>query len=521
MSGEHKSQLAEAPVAEAWKRWLDKTVNAEFPLREHLGGSAHRAVFLTEYDHRPAAIHLISENCPDRTRQLESWQLAAEISHPNLTRVYRVGLCQIENEDLFYAVMEFAEENLGQILTQRALSTEETSEMLKPALDALAHLHKRGLAHGALNPANIWAMGDQLKLSCGDLCRTGEAIRVAGKYDPPEPLYSPAADVWSLGMTIAEVLTQSLPRWDRNGVADPQLPPDLAAPLLEAMRNCLHRDIQQRWTAQEVSDHLSGKIPTRAERAQPVVPAAGSAARERKKPDAKEASFARVAPAAAVRNRAPKKPRTLLYAVIFIIAASLMAIKLITRTPQPVSPAEGAQSAASNQAAAPTAQPPVQVQEGAVRNASAGAAAAATKEPGNVAPATKLPQAETAKPTSGVSRSVEGSVAAHAAQPSRGLDQEPAATGAIHQVMPDVLQSAQRTIRGTVRVAIKVHVDDSGNVTDALIDSPGPSKYFANAALQAARQWKFGPGAEAAGDWLVRFDFTADGAGGSAKPLEH
>ena len=371
MSEEYKGQLAEAPAAEAWKRWLGKTVNGEFPLREYLEGSAHRAVFLTEYDHRPAAIHLVSENFPDRTRQLESWQLAAETSHANLTRVFQVGLCQIESEELFYAVMEFAEENLGQILTHRPLSAEETSEMLKPALDALAYLHKRGLAHGALSPANIWAMGDQLKLSCGDLCRADEAIRVAGKYDPPEPVHSPAADMWSLGMTIVEVLTQRLPRWDRNGAADPEVSPGLPTPLLDAARNCLHRDIKRRWTAEEVSDHLSGKVRTRPERVQAVVPAASSSEPKPKNPAAREASVARVpkppgpkphlqeqrvarvAPAAAVRNTAPKKPRTVAYAVVFVIVASLIAIKLITRAPQPLAPppVETAQPAAASHSA--------------------------------------------------------------------------------------------------------------------------------------------------------------------------
>jgi len=80
----------------------------------------------------------------------------------------------------------------------------------------------------------------------------------------------------------------------------------------------------------------------------------------------------------------------------------------------------------------------------------------------------------------------------------------------IHQVLPNVPQSARDTIRGTVRVGIKVSVDPSGSVIDATIDSQGPSSYFANLALQAARQWKFAPARSAPDDWNLRFEFSAD-----------
>jgi TonB family protein len=59
-------------------------------------------------------------------------------------------------------------------------------------------------------------------------------------------------------------------------------------------------------------------------------------------------------------------------------------------------------------------------------------------------------------------------------------------------------------------------VDAAGKVSDAELESPGPSKYFANLALQAARKWRFTParvdGRAAASAWLLHFQF---GAGGS------
>jgi len=51
-------------------------------------------------------------------------------------------------------------------------------------------------------------------------------------------------------------------------------------------------------------------------------------------------------------------------------------------------------------------------------------------------------------------------------------------------------------------------------VTEAEFDSPGPSKYFARLALEAAQAWKFAPprvdGRNVLSDWMLRFEFTKD-----------
>jgi len=89
--------------------------------------------------------------------------------------------------------------------------------------------------------------------------------------------------------------------------------------------------------------------------------------------------------------------------------------------------------------------------------------------------------------------------------------------GVVHQVLPDVPSKARSTIQGTVRVGIRVRVDSSGSVTDAAIESPGPSRYFANLALKAAQQWKFAHGRGAPRDWTIRFDFSQEGTKAYAK----
>jgi TonB family protein len=81
--------------------------------------------------------------------------------------------------------------------------------------------------------------------------------------------------------------------------------------------------------------------------------------------------------------------------------------------------------------------------------------------------------------------------------------------------MPDVPAKAEATIHGTIKVGIQVHVDGSGSVSDASIGSQGPSKYFANLALQSARSWKFTPpevnGQGVPSSWLLEFAFRQSG----------
>jgi outer membrane biosynthesis protein TonB len=58
-------------------------------------------------------------------------------------------------------------------------------------------------------------------------------------------------------------------------------------------------------------------------------------------------------------------------------------------------------------------------------------------------------------------------------------------------------------------------VDSAGNVTDAAFQSPGPSKYFARLAMQAAPGWKFTPpqvnGRAVSSEWILRFAFGRAG----------
>src|SRR5580658_7773871 len=173
---------------EDWKKWEGR-VDGKFPLRQWLGGSDHSAVFLTE---RPGqaqkvAIKLIAADGVAADRQLARWRAAAQLSHPHLMRIFEAGRCRLDGMPLLYFVMEYAEEDLSQILPQRPLAPSEVTELLPALLDALSYLHGKGLVHGRVKPSNVQAMGDELKLSADQIALFAEPHSAGRRdvYDAP------------------------------------------------------------------------------------------------------------------------------------------------------------------------------------------------------------------------------------------------------------------------------------------------------------------------------------------------
>jgi TonB family protein len=506
-------------MTDVWKQQEGQIVDGRYRLTLYLGGSDHSAVFLTELpDNRQrVAIKLIGADPAEADSQLSRLRRAAKLSHPHLARVLESGQAQIGNAHVIYLVTEYAEEDLSLILPDRALSPDEVREMLPLILDALQYLHSHGFVHARLKPSNIHAVDNQLKLSIDGVCaphERGSSGEKPSPYDPPELAPtgpSPAGDVWSLGMAIVEVLTQRLPIWEWTGHADPPAPRTLPAPFLEIVRNCLRRDPAMRCTLREISENLE------PESALPA--ASGRTASMDPVPSLKSASYG------AASSQPESMPATIppphksnsryaVQAVAFVVAlAAVIAIPRFFRhsvkptESEPVAAAAAAPDTlktdapkmeVASQPAAQPASPKPERPSKPVTHASEPYVNAADPVP----PAAKKPVAAVAAPSN--PRPV---VNLPASVPARGR--------VVHQVIPDVSQGARNTIRGKVRVSVKVNVDPSGKVTDAAFEAPGPSKYFADAAIRAAKNWTFAPakanGENVASQWLLRFEFAPAG----------
>jgi hypothetical protein len=81
-----------------------------------------------------------------------------------------------------------------------------------------------------------------------------------------------------------------------------------------------------------------------------------------------------------------------------------------------------------------------------------------------------------------------------------------------HEVVPEVSQVILDKIRGHINVTVRVLVDPSGDVVGEFLENPGPSRYFARLASDAAVGWKFAPTDDRGPRvWLLHFEFTRDG----------
>jgi TonB family protein len=241
------------------KQWEGQIVDGRFPLQRYLGGSASTAVFQTQHRGNKAAIKLLRTNSQQTETQLAHWRKAAELSHPNLVRIFEVGRCWLAGNELVLIVTECAEENLSEVLPRRALSIAETEELVRPALDVLRFLHQRGFVHSRLRPSNVMSVSEQLKFS-SDCIRPAGQVPVppeSSVYDAPEAregTFSPSGDVWSLGVIIAEGLTQKLPA-SANDVLSANLP----QPFADIVQHSLRQNPEQRWTPKEVGTRLQGQ----------------------------------------------------------------------------------------------------------------------------------------------------------------------------------------------------------------------------------------------------------------------
>ena len=416
--------------------WEGQVIDGRFPLLQWLGGSEDSDVFLTALPAQTsqrAAIKLITADANTAASIFSRWQASAQLSHPHLMQVLDIGRCEINSAPLLYVVMEYAEEDLSQVLPSRPLTTEEASQMLGALVEVLSFIHAKGFVHGHIKPTNIMAVGDQLKLSSDRLQpsgKHGDLLAGAGLYDAPEAasaVMAPASDIWSLGMILVAAFSQHLPAWDSTEQKEPPLPEAIPEPFRTIARECLRVDPKQRSTLEEVQARLPAASPPRT------------------------TGLTRI------------KARTwaLIAAQVFVIV--LLAGLWLTTHRRP----------------APLPQPP-----------------AKNQQPASVVPPPVPPIAHA---TAGV---VKGEVT--------------------DRVIPNVPAGPRRTIQGKVRVSVRLAVDSSGAVSNAALENAGPSKYFANLALTAARRWKFKPaqvdGNAVSSKWILRFRFGR--AGTEVVPVE-
>jgi TonB family protein len=498
-----------------WREWEGRIVGGRYQLGRYLGGSDCSAVYLTDFGGSRAVVKLIAAETPDAQTQLSRWEAARNLVHPNLLRTFDTGRWHADEEqDMFFVVMEFADENLGEILRERPLTPVEVQDMLTPTLAALDYLHQQHLVHSDLKPANVLAVGQELKLAPDGVRRFGS--RLAGreqedKRAAPEVLASGVSakdDVWAVGLLILESLHHEQALADTLKGNRASSLDTLPQPFADIVRECLREDPGKRCSIAEIRHMLSRPLEIRELDKKTAAdpkgnlstsnPAQSEPTQAQKTESKPESAIPVIAltgiEAGAVAGTMPKthepkidldkttaprqrnsdgpldpkphdeeafilrKSKFASFAVAILLGlAAVVLLVLFLR------------GAGDRKTRSIAAQPPAQ------------ATSTAVPEP--------MP---TSKP---FGKSVSAAVA--------------------HEVTPEVSRAAQNSIHGVVKVRVQVNVNEAGKVAVAGLAAHGPSRYFAGQALDAARQWTFTPpvvdGKAIASRWILEFDFRRSG----------
>jgi TonB family protein len=507
----------EAEMSEQQHAWTGQTVAGRYLLGKYLGGTGHGKVFSTEIVHARAvqvAIKLIPEaKVEAANNQLSKWRELVGVSHSNLLKILDCGKCELDGEAYLFVVLEYADEDLGDLLPERALTAEETRGMIEPVIETLAVLHGQNLVHTRLHPGNVLAMRDKIKLASDSITRKGE---IPGITSPVEGFSAPefgsvpadpTTDIWSLGATIVTALSQKVPAFGEHhgGLI---LPEEVKEPFARIARECLTKEPSQRPSIAKVRSLLNApitsvmkevpreivkeaeKVPAKIE---PIVAPVAKVAPPPPPPvpEKKRAAVATVSPVRPAKARTEqKKSYALPIAVIAIAAVLLFAVPKLFRqhsdaaTPPATASADTQKPASSAQASPST-----------------GAAKKAEQKSAQEQPSlTATSQPVTATPAA---------VAKTPSKPSR----DSATKGEVlDQVLPDVSEKARATIQGRVRLDVRLQVNATGTVDSAELNGPASSKYFSEQAIQAAKRWQFSApevdGRSVASQWLIHFEFT-------------
>jgi len=193
-------------------------------------------------------------------------QTAAKLSHPNIAAIYEVS----EDRGHPFIAMQFIDGVTLKRVPRR--DRRAIAACLRDAARAVGYGHAQGIIHRDLKPENVMVADGHVFVTdfglarpahgATQLTRTGDVVGTPDYMSPEqaggEPLDA-GTDVWSLGATLYELLTDGLPFHGANGIEtmlrireaepvpprklDPTIDPDLETIVLK----CLEKPRDRRY----------------------------------------------------------------------------------------------------------------------------------------------------------------------------------------------------------------------------------------------------------------------------------
>lgn len=244
-------------------------------------------------------------------RQQGEVRMLAGLSHPGLVTLFDVGDDVVGDRALAFIVMEIVDgTTLADRMKEGPLPGPEVARIGGILSDALGYIHRRGVVHRDVKPANVLLARPEeddepavAKLTDFGIARlvdgtrltsTGSIVGTVSYLSPEQALgeeVGAPTDVYALGLVLLECLTgrRTFPGTAAEStmarvVRDPEIPARLGASWVDLLGRMTRRDPATRPTAREVAAELrTGRAPESAvdaptATATRVMPAAAAAA---------------------------------------------------------------------------------------------------------------------------------------------------------------------------------------------------------------------------------------------------
>lgn len=204
-------------------------LNDRYQIEEALGSGGMANVYRARdivLDRLVAVKVLRKEYSDNENFQKQFWleaRSAANLSHPNIVTVHDFGIAN----GLLYIVMEYvAGKDLKRLIRERGrFPYEQGIPLIIQACAGIGYAHRAGLVHCDIKPHNMLVSKDmRLKVTDFGIARALATIKPGERSDVVwgSPLYfapeqavgeapTPASDVYSLGVTLYEILAGAPP----------------------------------------------------------------------------------------------------------------------------------------------------------------------------------------------------------------------------------------------------------------------------------------------------------------------
>ncbi len=188
-----------------------------------------------------------------RTRWLTGLTTVTSLSHPNIIRIFRVGI-ERESGRVFFTMSNEEQTNLRHRIDEwnrqgAALAPADAVALIRPIASALAMAHRKQAPHFGLRPERVWLAPDGTPRVAGfglapllEASSPGQSEDVS-PYAFPEDARGArtpqAVDLYSLGAILYELLTLRLPDTGDALIAPRHYNPQIPEELDEICLRCL------------------------------------------------------------------------------------------------------------------------------------------------------------------------------------------------------------------------------------------------------------------------------------------